>query len=175
MSPAPLRSRQAFTPTPAYEAGGEGRARSRWRRPLIVGLAGMAVVGAFAGGLYLALLRVPAAPPRTQDVGRVRATFETQPRVPATGQATLTLVLMDAGGSPVTGASVTFSYDMDRDGLGRPMIRMGPPGRAVASMVSPGRYAAPVAFSMSGQWTVRAAIAFDGQTEGEARFLVAVR
>lgn len=134
-----------------------------------------AVVGIVVGGLYIALQLVPAAPPRTQEVGSVRATFTTDPRVPWAGPAEVTIWVVDAVGVPVTDAEVTLQYDMERDSIGRPMSGMGDPGRATARMDSPGRYTAPVTFTVAGQWRVRVAIARAGRPEGQGAFLVTVR
>jgi hypothetical protein len=96
----------------------------------------MALVGIVVGGLYLALQLVPAAPPRTQDIGSVRVTFTTDPRVPWAGPAEVTIWVVDAAGFPVAEAEVTLYYDMERDSIGRPMSGMGEPGRSPAGMDS---------------------------------------
>jgi hypothetical protein len=142
---------------------------------LVVTLGITAVVGVVAGGLYLALLRVPAAPPRTQRIGSVRATFATEPRAPWAGPAEVAIWVVDAAGAPVTDATVSLTYDMERDSIGRPMSGMGGPGRAIARMDSAGRYSVPVTFSMAGQWRVRVAIDRGRRQEGQGEFLVTVR
>ncbi len=143
--------------------------------PIVVGLAVVSAVGVLVAGLYLALQRVPAAPPRTQQIGSVRVTFGTDPRVPWTGPAELSVSIVDGRGTPVTDAAVTLTYDMETDGIGRRMAGMGEPGRATARMDSPGRYSAPVSFRMAGQWMVRVAIDRGGRQEGQGEFLVTVR
>ena len=142
---------------------------------LVVVLGVTAVVGIVTGGLYLALQRVPAAPPRTQQIGTVRVTFGTDPRVPWTGPAELKLSIVDASGTPVTNAAVTLTYDMEADSIGRRMAGMRPPGRIAAHLDAPGRYIAPVTFTLAGQWRVRVAISRMGQQEGQGEFLVTVR
>jgi len=149
-----------------------------WRRTgsLVVALGVTAVVGIVAGGLYLALLRVPAAPPRTQQIGSVRATLGSEPRAPwANVPAELTILMVDRGGVSISDAKVTVTYDMETDSIGRRMAGMGAPGRMAAHLDSPGRYVAPVTFTMAGQWRVRVAIARGGRQEGQGEFLVTVR
>jgi len=142
---------------------------------LVVVLGVTAMVGIVTGGLYLALLRVPAAPPRTQQIGSVGATFSTDPRVPWVGPAELTISLVHQRGVPVSDAQVALTYEMQTDSIGRPMAGMGDPGRALARMDSPGRYTALVTFTMAGQWRVRVAIDRGGRQEGQGEFLVTVR
>lgn len=143
--------------------------------PIVIGLMVTATIGVVVGGAYLALQRVPAAPPRTQEIGSVRTTFETEPRVPWSGPAELIISIVDASGTPVTDAAVTLTYDMETDSIGRRMPGMGEPGRAAARMDSPGRYSAPVRFAMAGQWRVRVAIDRGRRREGQGEFLVTVR
>jgi hypothetical protein len=138
-------------------------------------LAVVCLVGVVVGGLYVALLRVPAAPPRTQQIGSVRVAFATDPHVPLRGPATVRLSISAADGTAVTDADVSLTYDMQTDGMGRPMAGMGEAGRARARMEAAGWYVAPVAFSMAGQWAVRVAIDRDGRQEGRGVFLVVVR
>jgi len=153
-----------------------GAVSGRKRRgPLPIVLAVVGLVGIVVGGVYVALLRVPAAPPRTQHIGSVRVTFATDPRLPWTGPATMVLSMADGNGTAVTDADVSLTYDMQTDGLGRPMAGMGEPGRVTARMASPGRYVAPVTFTMAGQWAVRVSIGRGGRQEGQAMFLVVVR
>jgi hypothetical protein len=149
--------------------------RRKSRGPVIIGLAVVGAVAVLVGGLYVALQRVPAAPPRTQRIGSVRATFATEPRAPWAGPAEVAIWLVDAAGAPVTDATVSLTYDMERDSIGRPMSGMGGPGRAIARMDSAGRYSVPVTFSMAGQWRVRVAILRAGEPAGEGTFLVTVR
>jgi hypothetical protein len=142
---------------------------------LVVVLGIIGVVGIVVGGLYFALQRVPAAPPRIQQIGSVRVIFGTDPRVPWTGPAELRLSIVDASGTPVTDAAVTLTYDMEADSIGRRMTGMGAPGPIAAHLGAPGRYVAPVNFAMAGQWRVRVTISRMGQREGQGEFWVTVR
>ena len=156
----------------AARAGCSPRAK---RSPWPIALAVLGLIGVVVGGVYVSLLRVPTAPPRTQQIGAVRVTFATDPRIPWTGPATMVLSMADGHGTAVTDAEVSLTYDMQTDGIGRPMMGMGPPGRATARMASPGRYVAPVTFTMAGQWAVRVSIDRGGRPEGQGMFLVVVR
>ena len=150
--------------------------RRVWTGSLGISLGVMGALAALVGGVYLALLRVPAAPPRTQEIGSVRATLGSEPRAPWGGvPATLTISIVDRGGAPVSNAQVTLTYDMETDSIGRRMAGMGAPGRMAAHLDGPGRYVAPVTFTMAGQWRVRFAIARGGRQEGQGEFLVTVR
>jgi len=142
---------------------------------MAIALAVVAAAVVLVGGVYLALMRVPAAPPRTQQIGSVRVTFGTDPRVPWTGPAELSVSIVDGRGTPVTDAAVTLTYDMETDSIGRRMAGMGAPARMAAHLDGPGRYVAPVTFTMAGQWRVRVAIARGGRQEGQGEFLVTVR
>lgn len=147
-----------------------------WTGPLGIGLGAMGALAALVGGVYLALLRVPAAPPRTQQIGSVRATLGSEPRAPWAGvPAELTISIVDRGGAPVSNAKVTVTFDMETDSIGRRMGAMGPPGHIAAHLDAPGRYVAPVTFTMAGQWGVRIAIVRGEQPEGQGVFLVTVR
>ncbi|HSD51811.1 MAG TPA: FixH family protein [Candidatus Methylomirabilis sp.] len=150
--------------------------RRRGTGPLGVGLMVLVAAAVMVGGAYLTLLRVPAAPPRTQQIGSVRATLGSEPRAPWTNvPAELTITIVDRGGVSISDAKVTVTYDMETDSIGRRMAGMGAPGRMAAHLDAPGRYVAPVTFTMAGQWRVRAAIARGGRQEGQGEFLVTVR
>lgn len=167
------RERDGLSQMTARKGDGSPRRRTG---SLVVVLGVIGVVGVVAGGLYLALLRVPAAPPRTQQIGSVRVTLGSEPRAPWAGvPAELTISIVDLGGAPVSNAKVSVIYDMVTDSIGRRMEGMGPPGRIATHLNAPGRYGAPVTFAMAGQWRVRLAIARGGEPEGEGTFLVTVR
>jgi hypothetical protein len=68
------------------------------------------------------------------------------PSPPATGAATLTATLRDAGGAPLRGAAVSFECTMSHAGMA--------PVQASARETAPGRYEAPLEFTMAGEWIV---------------------
>lgn len=69
------------------------------------------------------------------------------PDPPATGPATFSLRLTDtAAGRPVAGAAVRLEGNMSHPGM--------KPAFGTAREVAPGRYEAPLDFTMAGDWFV---------------------
>jgi hypothetical protein len=170
-----LRQEKVEEMAAGHTASRAGCSPRRKRSPWPIALAALGLVGVVVGGVYVALLRVPAAPPRTQQIGTVHVTFATAPDLPWTGPATVALGISDGNGVDVTNVEVSLTYDMQTDGIGRPMKEMAPPSRATARMASPGRYVAPVNFTMAGQWAVQVSIERGGRPEGQGKFVVVVR
>lgn len=76
----------------------------------------------------------------------IRIEHEVIPVPPRVGPATIALNISDASGKAVTRASVTIEGDMSHAGMG--------PVFSEAKEQSPGRYQAPLQFSMAGDWVI---------------------
>jgi hypothetical protein len=117
------------------------RRRSRWHEdilavrvlvlPVFVGIAALSLSGCTSSG----------DPPVTLTVK-----YRISPMPPRVGPASLSLVLTEAGGEPITGARITVDCNMSHPGMG-PVI-------ADAHEIRPGQYDAPLSFSMGGDWIV---------------------
>jgi hypothetical protein len=68
------------------------------------------------------------------------------PDPPKTGSATITLKLADSGGKPINGARINLEGNMSHPGM-RPVF-------SEAREVEPGRYEAPLEFTMRGDWFI---------------------
>jgi hypothetical protein len=66
------------------------------------------------------------------------------PDPPAVGPATVTVTLQDDGGKPITGATVQVEGNMNHAGM--------EPVFGTAQEKNPGRYEAPLEFTMGGDW-----------------------
>lgn len=103
---------------------------------------------------FLALAGCTAPAPPEPDV-TVR--HEISPDPPRVGPATVTLALADAGGAPLTGASVRLEGNMSHPGM--------EPVFGDAAEVEPGRYRAPLELTMAGDWYILVdATLADGRT-----------
>jgi hypothetical protein len=69
---------------------------------------------------------------------------EITPQPPTVGPATVTVTLSDAGGTPRNGAHLRLEATMSHAGM-RPLF-------SDAREVGPGRYEAPIEFTMAGDW-----------------------
>ena len=69
-----------------------------------------------------------------------------EPQPPQLGPATVTVVLTDANGLPISGAEVSLEGNMSHAGM--------VPVFADASEVSPGTYQAGLEFTMGGDWFI---------------------
>ena len=96
-----------------------------------------------------------AAPASTEP--NVAIQHEISPHPPAVGPASVTLTLSDAGGAPVTGATLRVEGNMSHPGM--------EPVFGDATEVAPGRYRAPLEFTMAGDWYILVdATLSDGRT-----------
>lgn len=91
------------------------------------------------------------------DIPEVAVQVSVAPSPPATGPATVAANLRNADGTPLQGASVRFEGTMSHAGMA--------PVEAQARETTPGRYEAPLEFTMAGEWIiiVRATLP-DGRT-----------
>ena len=80
------------------------------------------------------------------DLPDVAITLEVAPTPIATGAATLAATLRGADGAPLRGATVSFEGTMSHAGMA--------PVRADARESAPGRYEAPLNFTMAGEWII---------------------
>lgn len=80
------------------------------------------------------------------DLPNVGVNVTVNPNPPPVGQATVTVTLSEANGQPITGAKVELEGNMTHAGM--------PPTQAQPQEVSPGRYEAPLDFSMAGDWFI---------------------
>ncbi len=76
----------------------------------------------------------------------IAVTLAVTPEPPKVGPATLVVTLAGADGQPVTGATVKLEGNMSHAGM-QPVF-------ADATEVAPGRYEAPLEFTMGGDWFV---------------------
>jgi hypothetical protein len=68
------------------------------------------------------------------------------PDPPRTGPATVTLKLADSAGNPINGARISLEGNMSHSGM-RPVL-------SEAREAEPGRYEAPLEFTMRGDWVI---------------------
>ncbi|HZT57902.1 MAG TPA: FixH family protein [Pyrinomonadaceae bacterium] len=80
-----------------------------------------------------------------EPASSVVVSYDISPQPPRVGPATISISLSDAA-KPVSGARVTLEGDMTHAGMS--------PVFAEAKEVEPGRYSAPLDFTMGGDWVV---------------------
>jgi YtkA-like len=100
--------------------------------------------------LFLALAAglLPAGcQPRADSAPEITLAWAVAPAPPVTGPARFSLTLTDtAAGQPVAGAAVRLEGNMSHAGM-KPVF-------GAAREVAPGRYEAPLDFTMAGDWFV---------------------
>lgn len=100
-----------------------------------------------AFGLAVCLLAAGGCQPPADSAPDIALAWTVTPDPPATGRATFSLTLTDvAAGSPVVGAAVRLEGNMSHAGM-KPVF-------GAAREVAPGRYEAPLDFTMAGDWFV---------------------
>ena len=105
--------------------------RTYWKAGVLLGILLWCLAGCSRGGADLL------------DVG-VDLAIEPQP--PQLGPATITVILTDANGLPISGAEVTLEGNMSHAGMA--------PVFADATEVSQGSYQAELEFTMGGDWFI---------------------
>jgi hypothetical protein len=99
-------------------------------------------------GILLIILLLLAGCRRVgqNDLADIGVNVTVNPNPPQVGQAVVTLTLSEAGGQPLTGAEVELEGNMTHAGMA--------PTLAQPDEVSPGRYEAPLDFTMAGDWFI---------------------
>lgn len=82
----------------------------------------------------------------SEDIPEIGIDLVVSPNPPAVGPATVTLSLRDAGEQPISGATVELEGNMSHAGMA--------PVFAPAIEIEPGRYEAPLEFTMGGDWFI---------------------
>ncbi|MCB0210307.1 MAG: FixH family protein [Anaerolineae bacterium] len=83
---------------------------------------------------------------QTSDINAIGIDLSVSPDPPAVGPATLVLTLTDEQGQPISGAELELEGNMSHAGM--------TPVFSQAQEVEPGRYEAPLEFTMGGDWFV---------------------
>ena len=97
-------------------------------------------------GLLLLFLLLAGCSRGVGDLPDVAVDLFVEPSPPRIGPVTVTVALRDAGGQPITGASVDLEGNMNHAGM--------VPVFADAVEVAPGRYQADLEFTMGGDWFI---------------------
>ncbi len=107
----------------------------------------------------------PAVSSLPYMAGPFRFSATVNPSTPTVGDNTLSLILQNQNGEPVTGASIDPVAEM-------PAMGAMPAMRAAARMVevAPGRYEGEFQLSMEGAWPLRIRISKDGMGTAEVGF-----
>jgi hypothetical protein len=109
-------------------------------------------------GLLLACLAAGCHPASDDSASTVELDWTVAPSPPVAGPATVSLRLTDThSGQPLPGAEVRIEGDMTHPGM-KPVF-------GTARETAPGRYEAPITFTMAGDWVLVAdARLRDGRT-----------
>jgi len=93
----------------------------------------------------------------SNDIPEIDINLSVSPAPPAIGLATVIIALNDADNQPITGANVELEGNMNHAGM--------TPVFSTATETEPGRYEAPLEFTMGGDWfiLVKATLS-DGRT-----------
>lgn len=98
-------------------------------------------IGAFAIALLTACQRGSSG-----DISEIAVDLAVAPDPPAVGQATVTLTLSNASNQPISGAKIELEGNMSHAGM--------TPVFSQAAEVEPGKYQAPLEFTMGGDWYI---------------------
>jgi hypothetical protein len=96
-------------------------------------------------GLVL-LLSLAACGRGGRDLADVGVDLAIEPDPPRLGPAVISITLTDAGGQPISGATVELEGNMSHAGM--------VPVFAQATEIAPGRYQADLEFTMGGDWFI---------------------
>ena len=92
-----------------------------------------------------------------KDIPEISIDLTILPDPPKVGTATLALNLMNAGDQPISGAKIELEGNMSHAGM--------TPAFSEATEVEPGRYEAPLEFTMGGDWFILVKVTLpDGRT-----------
>lgn len=83
---------------------------------------------------------------QTSDISSIGLDLTVSPDPPTTGPAAVVIQLTDETGQPLAGATVELEGNMSHAGMA--------PVFSQAKEVEPGRYEAPLAFTMGGDWFI---------------------
>jgi hypothetical protein len=100
----------------------------------------------FMGLIVILLLLTGCRRAGQNDLSDIGVNVTVNPNPPQVGQAAVTVTLSEADGRPVTGARVELEGNMTHAGM--------TPTLAQPNEMSPGRYEAPLDFSMAGDWFI---------------------
>jgi len=99
---------------------------------------------------------------RPEPQSGVTVELEISPRPPRAGLAAVTLRVADASGRPLSGARVSLEGNMLHAGM-RPVF-------GEASESEPGRYRAPLEFTMGGDWVIHVRLTLPDGRKIERQF-----
>ena len=123
----------------------------------VVALAALAVVAGCSR------TTTTAASSETRPVGEFRIAVQNRPVRPVVGDNRLRVILLDASGKPVTGASIEMSVVMEAMGT---MPRMQ--SRGLVAETGPGAYEIRYGIPMTGEWDLNLAIRAAGGAQAVA-------
>ena len=83
---------------------------------------------------------------QTSDISDIGLDLSVSPDPPTTGQSAVVIQLTDETGQPLAGATVELEGNMSHAGMA--------PVFSQAKEVEPGRYEAPLEFTMGGDWFI---------------------
>lgn len=96
--------------------------------------------------LLLLLLTLPGCRQAGRDLSDIGVNLTLNPNPPQVGQAMVNVILSDAGGQPISGATVELEGNMTHAGMS-PVI-------SSTKETGSGRYEAPLEFNMAGDWFI---------------------
>jgi hypothetical protein len=98
------------------------------------------------GFLILLLMFSACRRGSSKDIPEIGIDLTVSPNPPSVGAATISLVLSDAEGRPIEGATIELEGNMSHAGMA--------PVFTQAEAAGPGHYEAPIEFTMGGDWFI---------------------